>query len=77
MVMHAPRVNTFNRVLQGAVVQRDVLEVAGVHNVLAKAYGSTNPINVVRATIDGLENMNSPEMVAAKRGKSVEEILGK
>ena len=49
----------------------------GVHNVLAKAYGSTNPINVVRATIDGLENMNSPEMVAAKRGKSVEEILGK
>ena len=56
---------------------RAVLEVAGVHNVLAKAYGSTNPINVVRATIDGLENMNSPEMVAAKRGKSVEEILGK
>ena len=49
---------------------RAVLEVA-------KAYGSTNPINVVRATIDGLENMNSPEMVAAKRGKSVEEILGK
>ncbi|MCL7666689.1 30S ribosomal protein S5, partial [Klebsiella pneumoniae] len=45
--------------------------------VLAKAYGSTNPINVVRATLDGLENMNSPEMVAAKRGKSVEEILGK
>ena len=56
---------------------RAVLEVAGVHNVLAKAYGSTNPINVVRATIDGLENMKSPDMVAAKRGKSVEEILGK
>ena len=56
---------------------RAVLEVAGIHNVLAKTYGSTNPINVVRATIDGLENMNSPEMVAAKRGKSVEEILGK
>ncbi|RGA07136.1 30S ribosomal protein S5, partial [Klebsiella pneumoniae] len=36
-----------------------------------------NPINVVRATIDGLENMKSPDMVAAKRGKSVEEILGK
>ncbi|HFT1462058.1 TPA: 30S ribosomal protein S5, partial [Klebsiella pneumoniae] len=52
-------------------------EVAGVRNVLAKAYGSTNPINVVRATIDGLENMKSPDMVAAKRGKSVEEILGK
>ena len=56
---------------------RAVLEVAGVHNVLAKAYGSTNPINVVRATIAALEDMKSPEMVAAKRGKSVEEILGK
>ena len=55
---------------------RAVLEVAGVHNVLAKTYGSTNPINVVRATIGALANMKSPEMVAAKRGKSVEEILG-
>lgn len=55
---------------------RAVLEVAGVHNVLSKAYGSTNPINVVRATIDALANMKSPEMVAAKRGKSVDEILG-
>ncbi|CAD6511184.1 30S ribosomal protein S5 [Candidatus Profftia tarda] len=55
---------------------RAVLEVAGVHNVLAKAYGSTNPINVVRATIDGLVNMKSPDMIAAKRGKSVKEILG-
>ena len=55
---------------------RAVLEVAGVRNVLSKAYGSTNPINVVRATIDALANMKSPEMVAAKRGKSVDEILG-
>ncbi|RZF11366.1 30S ribosomal protein S5 [Serratia marcescens] len=55
---------------------RAVLEVAGVHNVLAKAYGSTNPINVVRATIDALANMKSPEMVAAKRGKSFADILG-
>ncbi|AFP84713.1 30S ribosomal protein S5 [secondary endosymbiont of Ctenarytaina eucalypti] len=54
---------------------RAVLEVAGVHNVLAKAYGSTNPINVVRATIDALGNMKSPAMVAAKRGKVVEDIL--
>ena len=61
----------------GGGAMRAVLEVAGVRNVLAKAYGSTNPINVVRATIDGLENMKSPDMVAAKRGKSVEEILGK
>lgn len=55
---------------------RAVLEVAGVHNVLAKAYGSTNKRNLVRATIKALEAMNSPENVAAKRGKTVEEILG-
>lgn len=55
---------------------RAVLEVAGVHNVLAKTYGSTNPINVVRATLDALSSMQSPEMVAAKRGKSIREILG-
>ncbi|MBG23320.1 MAG: 30S ribosomal protein S5 [Idiomarinaceae bacterium] len=55
---------------------RAVLEVAGVHNVLSKAYGSTNPINVVRATIKALHNMKSPEQVAAKRGLRVEDILG-
>ena len=55
---------------------RSVLEIAGVHNVLAKCYGSTNPVNVVRATIKGLQSISSPEEVAAKRGKSVEEILG-
>jgi len=54
---------------------RAVLEVAGVQNVLAKCYGSTNPVNVVRATFNGLRDMTSPEFVAAKRGKSVEEIL--
>lgn len=55
---------------------RAVLEVAGVQNVLSKCYGSTNPINVVRATINALTEMNSPASVAAKRGLSVEEILG-
>jgi len=55
---------------------RAVLEVAGVHNVLSKAYGSTNPINVVRATIKALEAMSSPEQIAAKRGLSVEAITG-
>lgn len=55
---------------------RAVLEVAGVQNVLAKCYGSTNPVNVVRATINGLKAMKSPEDVAAKRGKSVEDITG-
>ena len=53
---------------------RAVLEVTGVHNVLAKCYGSTNPANVVRATIKGLSEMRSPDDIAAKRGKSVGEI---
>ena len=55
---------------------RAVMEVAGVHNVLAKCYGSTNPVNVVRATFKGLQAISSPEDVAAKRGKAVEDILG-
>jgi len=55
---------------------RSVLELAGVQNVLAKCYGSTNPVNVVRATFNGLKQMKSPEDVAAKRGLSVDEILG-
>jgi len=55
---------------------RAVLECAGVRNVLAKSYGSRNPINLVRATIQALGDMHSPEAIAAKRGKSVSEILG-
>ena len=55
---------------------RAVLEVAGVQNVLGKCYGSTNPVNVVWATFEGLKNMTSPEKVAAKRGKTVKEIIG-
>ena len=55
---------------------RAVLECAGVRNVLAKSYGSRNPINVVRATVNALASVRSPEDIAAKRGKSVEEILG-
>lgn len=55
---------------------RAVFECAGVRNVLAKSYGSRNPINVVRATMDALLNMSSPQDIAAKRGKTVEEILG-
>lgn len=54
---------------------RAVFEVVGVKNVLAKCIGSSNPINVVRATMAGLTDMASPEQVAAKRGKSVKEIL--
>lgn len=55
---------------------RAVFEVVGVHNVLAKCIGTNNPINVVRATINGLVEMNSPDQIAAKRGKSVKEITG-
>ncbi len=55
---------------------RAIFEVMGVHNVLAKCIGSTNPYNMVRATINGLRAMNTPSEIAAKRGKSVEEILG-
>ena len=53
---------------------RAVFEAVGVRNVLAKIIGTNNPINVVQATINGLSEMQNPESVAAKRGKSVEEI---
>ena len=55
---------------------RAVFEAVGVHDVLAKCNGSRNPINLVRATIRGLREMKSPQQVAAKRGKTVEEITG-
>ncbi|MBM4192356.1 MAG: 30S ribosomal protein S5 [Gammaproteobacteria bacterium] len=55
---------------------RAVLECAGVRNVLAKSYGSRNAINVVRATVKALVAVRSPEVIAAKRGKSLEEIMG-
>ena len=47
----------------------------GIRNVLAKAYGSTNPYNMVRATFDALKNVTTPAEVAAKRGKSVEDLF--
>ncbi|MBN1237772.1 MAG: 30S ribosomal protein S5 [Gammaproteobacteria bacterium] len=55
---------------------RAVFECAGVRNVLAKSYGSRNPINVVRATLNALADMRSPQAIAAKRGKTLEEITG-
>ncbi len=55
---------------------RAVFEVLGVKDVLAKCIGSRNPINVVRATINGLTGMASPDFVAAKRGKKVAELRG-
>jgi small subunit ribosomal protein S5 len=55
---------------------RAVLECAGVRNVLAKSYGARNPINVVRATMNALAQIRSPDEIAAKRGKTLEEITG-
>ena len=55
---------------------RAVFEVMGVTNVLAKCIGSGSPYNVVRATLQGLKAMNTPAEIAAKRGKTVEEIIG-
>jgi len=54
---------------------RAVFECAGVRNVLAKSYGSRNPINVVRATINALKDIHSPQHIAAKRGKKVKDIV--
>lgn len=53
---------------------RAVFEVMGVHNILAKCLGSTNPYNIVRATLNGLGKIQTPSMIAAKRGKSIDEI---
>jgi small subunit ribosomal protein S5 len=55
---------------------RAVFDVMGVRNVVAKSHGSTNPYNLVRATLNALEQLRTPAEVAAKRGKSVEELLG-
>lgn len=54
---------------------RAVFEVMGIRDILAKSIGSSNPINVIRATIKGLSQMSSPEQVAQKRGKTVKELL--
>ena len=55
---------------------RAIFEVMGVTNVVAKSHGSTNPYNMVRATLDAFTRMSTPAEIAAKRGKTVEEILG-
>lgn len=55
---------------------RAVCDAVGIRDVVAKAYGSTNPYNLVRATINALANLHSPSEIAAKRGKTVEELFG-
>jgi len=71
-VMLKPAVAGTGVIAGGAV--RAVLEAAGVHNILTKCIGSHNPHNLVKATVDGLRKLRSPQQIAASRGKSVEEI---
>jgi small subunit ribosomal protein S5 len=54
---------------------RAVLELAGIRDVLAKSLGTTNPINMARATVDGLKRLRRPEEVARSRGKSIKDVL--
>ena len=61
-------------VIAGGAV-RAVMEAVGISNVLSKSLGSSNAINVVRATMDALENLHTAEEIAAKRNKSVSEII--
>jgi small subunit ribosomal protein S5 len=53
-----------------------VLELAGIHDILSKSLGSQNPINLVKATIAGLQDLRKPEEIAALRGLSVDKVLG-
>jgi small subunit ribosomal protein S5 len=73
-VLMAPAKEGTGVIAGGAM--RAIFEVMGVTNVVAKSNGSSNPYNMVRATLNGLAKMSTPAEIAAKRGKSVEEILG-
>src|SRR4029077_2168207 len=55
---------------------RAVLELAGIHDILSKSLGTQNPINLVKATVDGLRNLRTPEEVARLRGLSINQVLG-
>lgn len=55
---------------------RAIFDVMGIRNIVAKSHGSSNPYNMVRATLDALQHLRTPSEIAAKRGKTVEEIRG-
>ncbi len=55
---------------------RAIFDVMGIRNIVAKSHGSSNPYNMVRATLNALENLRTPSEIAAKRGKTVEELIG-
>lgn len=55
---------------------RAIFDVMGIRNIVAKSHGSSNPYNMVRATLDALSKLRSPNEIAAKRGKTVEELIG-
>ena len=55
---------------------RAIFDVRGIRNIVAKSHGSSNPYNMVRATLDALSKLRSPSEIAAKRGKTVEELIG-
>jgi small subunit ribosomal protein S5 len=73
-VMLAPAADGSGIIAGGPM--RAIFDVMGVHNVVAKSHGSTNPYNMVRATLKALAQLRTPAEIAAKRGKTVEEILG-
>jgi len=73
-VMMAPA-STGTGIIAGGPM-RAIFEVMGVTDIVAKSHGSTNPYNMVRATLDALNKATTPAEIAAKRGKSVEDILG-
>ncbi|MEO6353667.1 MAG: 30S ribosomal protein S5 [Burkholderiaceae bacterium] len=73
-VLMAPAKEGTGVIAGGAM--RAIFEVMGITNIVAKSNGSSNPYNMVRATLNGLAKMSTPSEIAAKRGKSVEEILG-
>jgi small subunit ribosomal protein S5 len=73
-VMLAPAADGTGVIAGGPM--RAVCDVIGIRNIVAKSHGSTNPYNLVRATLNALEKLRTPAEIAAKRGKTVEEVLG-